>query len=303
MFGRGHNLCFMSEPTVNKLILKYCDTCSSSCNDYTCLKVGGVEVVTELGLSQSHKAETLYSLVILQKSLRISWYLRIQTWNERQLYTQMSSYWNLMNLSALDHNVVNASISYWHLGVKLRAISTDRLEHLNTKMAKNLGLLNPALTGSTISLDRRSNSSLNVIDNAMYIDEDSGNPYNTLQRNDNHQVNPRPKRTQNAVYDDIDSPKEVGQNQSRTSQTPKKPGRARQRKNGRIFRVVLMFLIVLVAIIALLLVLLLMMGKVGPKCRCRTSNSGEKVFFARYFYQILVHVPWERAGNVYRGKG
>lgn len=79
MFGRGHNLCFMSEPTVNKLILKYCDTCSLTCNDYTCLKVGGVEVVTELGLSQSHKAETLYSLVILQKSLRISWYLRIQT--------------------------------------------------------------------------------------------------------------------------------------------------------------------------------------------------------------------------------
>ena len=153
-------------------------------------------------------------------------------------------------------------------------------------MAKSLGLLNPALTGSTISLDRRSNSSLNVIDNAMYLDEDSGNPYNTLQRNDNHQVNPRPKRTQNAVYDDIYNPRVVGQNQSRTSQTPKKPGRARQRKNGRIFRVVLMFLIVLVAIIALLLVLLLMMGKVGPKCRCRTSNSGEKVFFARYFYQI-----------------
>lgn len=62
MFGRGHNLCFMSEPTVNKLILKYCDTCSLTCNDYNCLKVGGVEVVTELGLSQSHKAETLYSL-------------------------------------------------------------------------------------------------------------------------------------------------------------------------------------------------------------------------------------------------
>ncbi|CAH3021092.1 unnamed protein product [Porites evermanni] len=141
-------------------------------------------------------------------------------------------------------------------------------------MAKNLGLLNPALTGSTISLDRRSNSSLNVIDNAMYLDEDSGNPYNTLQRNDNRQVNPRPKRTQNAVYDDIYNPRVVGQNQSRTSQTPKKPGRGRQRKNGRIFRVVLMFLIVLVAIIALLLVLLLMMGKVGPKCRCRTSNSG-----------------------------
>ncbi|CAH3190337.1 unnamed protein product [Porites evermanni] len=145
-------------------------------------------------------------------------------------------------------------------------------------MAKNLGLLNPALTGSTISLDRRSNSSLNVIDNAMYLDVDSGNPYNTLQRNDNHLVNPRPKRTQNAVYDDIYNPRVVGQNQSRTSQTPKKPGRARQRKNGRIFRVVLiifrvvlMFLIVLVAIIALLLVLLLMMGKVGPKCRCRTS--------------------------------
>ena len=172
------------------------------------------------------------------------------------------------------------------LGVKLIAFSTDLLEHLNTKMAKNLGLLNPALTGSTISLDRRSNSSLNVIDNTMYLDEDSGNPYNTLQRNDNHLVNPRPKRTQNAVYDNIYSPKEVGQNQSRTSQTPKKPGRARQSKNGRIFRVVLMFLIVLVAIIALLLVLLLMMGKVGPKCRCRTSNSGEKVFFARYFYQI-----------------
>lgn len=189
------------------------------------------------------------------------------------------------------------------LGVKLIAISTDRLEHLNTKMAKNLGLLNPALSGSTISLDRRSNSSLNVIDNAMYVDADSGNPYNTLQRNDNHQVSPRPKRTQNAVYDDIYNPRVVGQNQSRTSQTPKKPGRARQGKNGRIFRVVLMFLIVLVAIIALLLVLLLMMGKVGPKCRCRTSNSGEKVLFARYFYQILVHVSWERAGNVYRGKG
>lgn len=38
MFGRRHNLCFMSEPTVNKLILKYCDTCSSSCNGYACLK-------------------------------------------------------------------------------------------------------------------------------------------------------------------------------------------------------------------------------------------------------------------------
>lgn len=175
-----------------------------------------------------------------------------------------------------------------HLGVKLIAFSTDRLEPLNTKMAKSLGLLNPALTGSTVSLDRQSNSSFNVIDNAMYLDVDSGNPYNTLQRNDNHQVNPSPKRTQNAVYDDIYNARVVGQNNSRTSQTSKKPGRVRQRKNGRIFRFVMMFLIVLVAIIALLLALLLMMGKVGPKCRCRTSNSGEKVFFARSFYRILL---------------
>ncbi|XP_073248622.1 uncharacterized protein [Porites lutea] len=171
-------------------------------------------------------------------------------------------------------------------------------------MAKNLGLLNPALTGSTISLDRRSNSSLNVIDNAMYLDVDSGNPYNTLQRNDNHLVNPRPKRTQNAVYDDIYNPRVVGQNQSRTSQTPKKPGRATQRKNGRIFRVVLMFLIVLVAIIALLLVLLLMMGKVGPKCRCRTSvkllhrNVRVNTISGMAYYPPSVKTNWEAKQQV-----
>ena len=68
MFDRGHKLCCMYESTVNKLILKYCDTCNSTCNDYTCLKIGGVEVVTELDLSQSHEAETLYSRVILQRA-------------------------------------------------------------------------------------------------------------------------------------------------------------------------------------------------------------------------------------------
>ena len=145
-------------------------------------------------------------------------------------------------------------------------------------MARELGRLNPGFAGSTASLDqvRRSNTNLNTIGNVMFVDGASGNPYNTLQRNNIHSVNPRPQRGQDAVYDDIGPGAANILNNSKTSQTSKKPGRARQRKRERIIRVVLMCLIVFVAIVALLLALLLMMGKVGPKCSCGTSDASPR---------------------------
>ena len=69
-------------------------------------------------------------------------------------------------------------------------------------MARELGRFNPGFAGSTANLSR-SNTSLNTIGNVMFVDGVSGSPYNTLQRNNIHNVNPRPQRGQNAVYDDI----------------------------------------------------------------------------------------------------
>ena len=144
-------------------------------------------------------------------------------------------------------------------------------------MARELGRFNPGFAGSTANLSR-SNTSLNTIGNVMFVDGVSGSPYNTLQRNNIHNVNPRPQRGQNAVYDDIGPGAASIVNNSKTSQTSRKPGRTRQRRRERIIRVVLMCLIIFVAIIALLLALLLMMGKVGPKCSC--STSGRQVCFS-----------------------
>ena len=136
-------------------------------------------------------------------------------------------------------------------------------------MAKQLGLLNPAFAGSTISLDRRSNTSINAIDNVSFGDGKPDSTYNTLQWSNVNNMNPTPQRGRNALYDDV-GPK----TNSRTSQTSKKPARAKQRRRDRIIRLVLMFLIIFVAVVALLLALMLMMGKLGPKCSC-SRTSGE----------------------------
>ena len=149
-------------------------------------------------------------------------------------------------------------------------------------MSGQLGRLNPGFAGSTISLDRRSNASINAIDNVSFGDGKPDNTYNTLQWSN---VNPSLQREPSALYDDV-VPKEGNQQNSRTSQTSKKPARAKQWRRHKIIRFVLMFLIIFVAFVALLLAIMLMMGKVGPKCSC--SRSGEFTYVCISSYQFLI---------------
>ena len=153
-------------------------------------------------------------------------------------------------------------------------------------MARQLGLLNPAFAGSTISLDRRSNTSINAIDNVSFGDGKLDSTYNTLQWSNVNNMNPTPQRGRNALYDDV-GPK----TNSRTSQTTsKKPARAKQRRRDRIIHLVLMFLIIFVAVVALLLTLMLMMGKLGPKCSCsRTSGEYTLMFIGGIVNANSVH--------------
>ena len=140
-------------------------------------------------------------------------------------------------------------------------------------MARELGRLNPGFTGSTVSLDRRSNvsnTSLNAFGNVSYGDG-SESAYSTLQRNHTNNVNPS-QRIPNPLYDDVRLAAGT-QNSSKAFQTSKKLARVKKRRRERVIRVVLTFLIVAVAVVALLLSLLLMMGKIGPKCSCSTSGK------------------------------
>lgn len=137
------------------------------------------------------------------------------------------------------------------------------------------GLINPALSASSISLDRRSNTSLNAIGNNMYDEAGPNSTYNTLQRNANNTVNPKQRRGRDVVYDNVGpatQPRNRNDTRTSNSQTSHKHARQRRRRNS-IIRVVLMFLIVFVAAIALLLAILLMMGKIGPACSCESSGT------------------------------
>ena len=140
------------------------------------------------------------------------------------------------------------------------------------------GLLNPALSASSKSLDRSSNTSLNTIGNTLYDEAGSNSTYNTLQRNTNNAVNPRQQKGPDVVYDNVGPGSELkNRKDTRTPQTSHK--HARQRKRRRrdgIIRVVLMCLIVFIAAIAVLLAFLLMMGKVGPSCSC--DDAGKHPF-------------------------
>ena len=149
-------------------------------------------------------------------------------------------------------------------------------------MAGELGRSNPAFAGSTISLDRRSNASTNGIENVYFGDGKPNSTYSTLQWSN---LNPTPQRGPNDLYDHV-VPKTGSQQNSRSSQTSKKPARAKQRRRDRIIRFVLMFLIIFVAFVALLLAIMLMMGKVGPKCSC--SRSGEFTRVCVSSYQFLI---------------
>ena len=152
-------------------------------------------------------------------------------------------------------------------------------------MSGQLRRLNQGFAGSTISLDRRSNASINAIDNVSFGDEKPDNTYNTLQWSNQNNFNPTPQKGRNALYDDV-GPRTGSQQNSRTSQTSKKPARAKQRRRDKIIRFVLMFLIIFVAFVALLLAIMLMMGKVGPKCSC--SRSGEFTYVCIFSYQFLI---------------
>lgn len=152
-------------------------------------------------------------------------------------------------------------------------------------MARRLGLLNPALTGSTISLDRRSNTSINAIDNVSFYDEASNSTYSTLQLNNPQSVKSLAQQGQNPLYDDVVGADVGTQYRSRTSQTSKKPGRTKQRKRERMIRAILMFLIVSVAVVAMLLAFMLMMGNIEPKCSC--TSSGESLVFCVVSYQVF----------------
>lgn len=137
------------------------------------------------------------------------------------------------------------------------------------------GLINPGLSASSISLDRRSNTSLNAVGNNLYDEAGQNSTYNTLQRNANNTVNPNQRRGHDAVYDNVGPatpPRVRKDTHTSNSQTSHKHARQRRRRNS-IIRVVLMFLIVFVAAIALLLAILLMMGKVGPACSCESSGT------------------------------
>lgn len=149
-------------------------------------------------------------------------------------------------------------------------------------MAGEFGRLNQAFGGSTMSLDRRSNASVNAIDNVSFGDGIPDSTYDTLQWSN---LNPTPQKGPNDLYDDV-VPKTGSQQNSRTSLTSKKPARAKQRRRDRIIRFVLMFLIIFVAFVALLLAIMLMMGKVGPKCSC--SRSGEFTCVCISSYQFLI---------------
>lgn len=153
-------------------------------------------------------------------------------------------------------------------------------------MAYENGLINSAFSASTVSLDRRSEGSINALDNNLYAEAKPNNTYNTLQRDTNNAVNARPRRVPDVIYDNVGpgtQPRNQKDTPTLTSQTSQKPVRQRRRRDG-IIRVVLMFLIVFVAMIALLLAILLMMGIVGPDCSC--DSSGKQLFTITYFLSI-----------------
>lgn len=138
------------------------------------------------------------------------------------------------------------------------------------------GFLNPTLSVSSKDLaNRRSNTSLNVIENRLYDEAGSNSPYNTLQRNTNNTVKPRQQKGPDVVYDNV-GPGSKDLREKRTLKPSHKHARQRRRRKDGVIRVVLMCLIVFVAAIAVLLAILLMMGKVGPSCSC--DNSGKHLF-------------------------
>jgi len=135
------------------------------------------------------------------------------------------------------------------------------------------GFLNPTLSVSSKDLaNRRSNTSLNVIENRLYDEAGSNSPYNTLQRNTNNTVKPRQQKGPDVVYDNV-GPGSKDLREKRTLKPSHKHARQRRRRKDGVIRVVLMCLIVFVAAIAVLLAILLMMGKVGPSCSCDNSGS------------------------------
>ena len=138
-------------------------------------------------------------------------------------------------------------------------------------MARPLRLLNPSITGSSVSLDRRSNASfdsINVVENVGFDDQTPENAYDKLQRNE--RVNFAAETRQNGIYDDV-GPKSWSQPNSKMSS--KTPSRGNHRSGiGRAIRYLLIFLIIFVAIVAMLLSIMLMLGKLGPKCACKKSG-------------------------------
>ncbi|XP_058952949.1 collectin-12 isoform X1 [Pocillopora verrucosa] len=141
-------------------------------------------------------------------------------------------------------------------------------------MAYENGLLNPGFAASTMSLHRRSNTSLNTISNSLYSEADPNSLYNTLQRDTNIAVTPR-LRVNEPIYDKV-KPGANLQSRQEKAATSQQTLQKRQsvRRKDKIIRLTVMCLIIFVAAAALLLALLLFMGKIGPNCSCDSTGTG-----------------------------
>lgn len=151
----------------------------------------------------------------------------------------------------------------------------SRVSILVSKMAYENGLLNPGFAASTMSLHRRSNTSLNTISNSLYSEADSNSLYNTLQRDTNIAVTPR-LRVKEPIYDKV-KPGANLQSRQEKAATSQQTLQKRQsvRRKDKIIRLTVMCLIIFVAAAALLLALLLFMGKIGPNCSCDSTGTGK----------------------------
>ncbi|XP_067020738.1 uncharacterized protein [Acropora muricata] len=138
-------------------------------------------------------------------------------------------------------------------------------------MARRLERLkNADISGSSTSLDGLRGSSengaaMNAIENVGFDGGMPENAYCELQHNG--------KETDPNTYDYI-RPKMRNQLNSKVSgQNSSKQRRRNRTRRYRVVKRVLIFLIMFVAIAAMLLSIMLMLGKLGPKCACRKSNS------------------------------
>lgn len=138
-------------------------------------------------------------------------------------------------------------------------------------MARRLERLkNADISGSSTSLDGLRGSSengaaMNAIENVGFDGGMPENAYSELQHNG--------KGTDPNTYDYI-GPKMRNQLNSKVSgQNSSKQHRRNRTPRYRVVKRVLIFLIMFVAIAAMLLSIMLMLGKLGPKCACRNSNS------------------------------